>query len=70
MGTDEAGSGSYLTATEAAAYLRVSRGMLRRLELGIKVSPRKTVYRRSDLDAWMESKRNGGGQHAKSGAGS
>jgi hypothetical protein len=51
-----------MTVREAAAYLRISMAMLKRLNLGIQVSPRKTVYRRADLDAWMEAKRRDNGK--------
>lgn len=48
----------WLTAGEAADYLRVGRSTLRALPIPRSmVSHRKTLYRRGDLDAYAESKK-------------
>ncbi len=51
----------YLLPPEAAQYIRQSRKMLRRLartgELKpIRISDRKSIYRKADLDAFIDSR--------------
>jgi Helix-turn-helix domain len=46
----------YLSAREAAAYLRISVAYLRKLGLGVRLSQRRVVYRREDLDAWVRGR--------------
>lgn len=48
----------YLTSTEAREYLRIGKNTLlkfRRLGLPFVKVSRKVVYRKSDIDAFMES---------------
>lgn len=52
----------YLRPAEAAAYIRQSQKMLLRLRragalVPIRVSERKAVYHREDLDAFLASRR-------------
>ena len=51
-----------MDAQEAAAYLRTSTSTLAKYRMTgkgpafIRPSPRKTLYRRADLDAWLASR--------------
>jgi hypothetical protein len=47
----------YLTAREAAAYLRVSYSTFRKRAIFIKRCPQNNKYRREDLDAFAMSNR-------------
>lgn len=50
-----------MSSKEAAAYLRISEGMLRRLRMQgkspvySKPTPRKVIYMRADLDNWIKA---------------
>jgi hypothetical protein len=52
-----------MDAAEAAAYLRTSTSTLAKYRMHnrgpafIRQSPRKTLYRRADLDAWLTSRK-------------
>jgi hypothetical protein len=51
-----------MDAAEAAAYLRISTSTLAKFRMygggpiHIKQSTRKTLYRKTDLDAWLSSR--------------
>ena len=55
-------SDAFMTADEAATYLRLSKSTLAKLRLYgggpifIRVSGRKIVYQRDELDAWMRAR--------------
>lgn len=57
-------SSDLFTPKQAAAYLHVSIGHLANMRIkGVgakyyKPSPRKVLYRKHDLDAWLESRAN------------
>lgn len=52
-----------LDSREAAIYLRTSRSTLAKLRMRrdgpafIRQSSRKTLYRKADLDAWLDARR-------------
>jgi predicted DNA-binding transcriptional regulator AlpA len=55
----------YLTAAEAADYIRLSESYLAKLRMGtlpqsgpkfLRVGPRAIRYRKKDLDDWMDTK--------------
>jgi Helix-turn-helix domain len=50
----------YLSPNEAAKYLRISVAYLRKLGLGVRLSERRVVYKREDLDDWVNTRRNNG----------
>jgi hypothetical protein len=53
----EAITSPYLTAREAAAYLRMSYSTFRKRAIFIKRCPQNNKYRREDLDAYAMSTR-------------
>ena len=59
----------YMTTGQAAAYLAVSRSWLEKLRLAgagpvySKPSERRILYRRDDLDAWVEKTRRTSTSH-------
>lgn len=60
--TQESVASPYLRPPEAAQYIRQSQKMLRKLARSgalkpIRISERKSVYCREDLDAFVESRR-------------
>jgi len=47
-----------LSRKEAAAYLTITRGTLDKLDIPKIQIRRRIVYKRADIDAWLESQKN------------
>ena len=50
-----------LDRREAAAYLKISLGKLDQLDISKAYIGRRVVYRRADIDAWLERQTAKGG---------
>lgn len=54
-----------LSSAECANYIRGSQGSLAKMRLTgsgpafLRLSPRKIVYRQSDVDAWLDERKHG-----------
>jgi predicted DNA-binding transcriptional regulator AlpA len=49
-----------LTRKQAAEYLKISRGTLDKLDIPRIQIRRRAVYRKADIDQWLESRKVGG----------
>ncbi|MDR0759879.1 MAG: helix-turn-helix domain-containing protein [Treponema sp.] len=55
-----------LTRTKAAEYLSISKGTLDKLDIPRVQIRRRIVYKKADIDTWLEAQKKAGGRHEKS----
>jgi predicted DNA-binding transcriptional regulator AlpA len=63
MNTTHQTTSDVLTRKQAAEYLPLSKGTLDKLDIPRIQIRRRVVYKKADIDAWLETQKVGGRRH-------